>query len=237
MSNAAESLLAAWDDCAGRTHADVAVRLLGHLDGHDGADLAALPIGARDARLLALRRTLFGEAVEMRTACPNCTDDLELEATLDEFLVPAPVEPSTELTVGSYDVRFALPTSNDIGVAMREATDRARHDALWRRCVDCRIGGAVVDVDDVPAWVVSEVEAAMADADPQSVAAIDLTCPTCAHEWEADFDIVPVLWTELDGFVQRLLSDVSELALAYGWSETDVLELSPRRRQFYLERV
>ena len=35
----------------------------------------------------------------------------------------------------------------------------------------------------------------------------------------------------------RMLLDIHALARAYGWSESDILALPPRRRQAYLELV
>ena len=43
------------------------------------------------------------------------------------------------------------------------------------------------------------------------------------------------LWTEIEAWAWRMLSDVHTLARAYGWGERDILALSPTRRQFYLE--
>ncbi len=49
------------------------------------------------------------------------------------------------------------------------------------------------------------------------------------------FDILSYLWTEIEDWAQRLLVDVHTLAVSYGWSERDILALSPRRRRMYLE--
>jgi hypothetical protein len=39
----------------------------------------------------------------------------------------------------------------------------------------------------------------------------------------------------LTTWVRRLLREVHTLALAYGWREADILNMSARRRRFYLE--
>ena len=77
----------------------------------------------------------------------------------------------------------------------------------------------------------------MAEADPLADIQLDLTCPSCERRWRAVFDIVSFLWTEIEVWAWRTLSDVHTLARAYGWSERDILTLSPTRRQFYLEMV
>lgn len=81
------------------------------------------------------------------------------------------------------------------------------------------------------------IAALMAEADPQADVELALTCPGCGIAWGVPFDIGMFLWWELDARARRLLQDVSVLASAYGWREADVLALTPRRRQLYLELV
>ena len=61
------------------------------------------------------------------------------------------------------------------------------------------------------------------------------TCPACGHDASITFDVVSYLWNEIDEWAKRVLVEVHVLAAAYGWSERDVLALSPRRRRLYLE--
>jgi hypothetical protein len=64
-----------------------------------------------------------------------------------------------------------------------------------------------------------------------------MDCPTCGHGWSAAFDIADFFWRELKGRAKRLLDEVQELAVHYGWSEAEVLTMSPVRRRHYLERA
>jgi hypothetical protein len=75
----------------------------------------------------------------------------------------------------------------------------------------------------------------MEEADPLADIQIRLSCPCCEHRWRASFDIVSFIWTEIEVWVRRVVSDVHTLATAYGWSEREILSLSPLRRQMYLE--
>lgn len=77
----------------------------------------------------------------------------------------------------------------------------------------------------------------MANADPLADIQLALTCASCGESFSSPFDIVSYLWTEIEVWALRILSDVDTLARAYAWSERDILNLSPLRRQFYLERV
>jgi len=73
--------------------------------------------------------------------------------------------------------------------------------------------------------------------DPQADIRIHLTCPGCCHSWCALFDIASFLWAEINGWAERMLQMVHRLAASYGWSERDILNLSPVRRQLYLGMV
>ena len=63
----------------------------------------------------------------------------------------------------------------------------------------------------------------MAELDPLADVRLNLHCPDCAQEWEAGFDIVSFIWAELNAWARRLLGEVHELALTYGWSEAEIL--------------
>ena len=50
-------------------------------------------------------------------------------------------------------------------------------------------------------------------------------------------DIAGFFWAELDAWARRLLREIHTLARFYGWSEAEILALSPLRRRCYLEMV
>ncbi|MGH8445497.1 MAG: hypothetical protein ACREVL_09520, partial [Solimonas sp.] len=54
-------------------------------------------------------------------------------------------------------------------------------------------------------------------------------------EWPALIDIAEALWQELRSRAEKILLEVDALASAYGWSEEQVLALSPVRRAAYLQ--
>ncbi|MFD0428254.1 hypothetical protein ACFQ60_09340 [Streptomyces zhihengii] len=64
---------------------------------------------------------------------------------------------------------------------------------------------------------------------------LSIACPECGEATPAELDITSYLWTELDTWARDLLLDVHLLASAYGWSEPEILALSPTRRRYYLE--
>jgi hypothetical protein len=85
--------------------------------------------------------------------------------------------------------------------------------------------------------VVSLIAEGMAQADPQAMVQLSLTCPACGQRWLAAFDIAAYLWAEVDDWAKRTLRDVHVLASAYSWREADILALSPTRRRLYLDLI
>ena len=62
-------------------------------------------------------------------------------------------------------------------------------------------------------------------------------CASCGHRHEVAFDIASFFWGEIDAWASRTFLDVHALAKAYGWREAEILAMSPRRRQHYLDLV
>lgn len=236
-------LLQVWERAGEPSSATNILRLLACACGELGEDvLEALPLGRRDALLLELHARLFGEAIDGVASCPQCATVVEATFQSADLLVaqdPAPLaEASFEHISPTHDFQahFRLPDSRDL-LALESCSDPAVARALLlRRCVlDARQGAEKCPVDDLPAALQSEIAAAMADADPQADLQLAFICPGCAHAWQPPFDIARFLWRELHGWALRMLREIDALAHAYHWREADILDLSPLRRQAYLE--
>jgi hypothetical protein len=98
-------------------------------------------------------------------------------------------------------------------------------------------GGVDVLANELPNDLLAALAAEMAARDPQAEILLDLTCPACGTPWQALFDVAAFFWAEVAAEAKRLLREVDALARAYGWREADILALSPRRRQAYLELI
>jgi hypothetical protein len=77
----------------------------------------------------------------------------------------------------------------------------------------------------------------ISQADPHVEIWLALNCPVCDHRWKITLDITSYLWAEIDRWARRLLSQVHIIASNYGWGESDILALSPLRRQNYLDLI
>ena len=203
-------------------------------------ELAALSIGRRDAALFAVREQLFGERCSALASCPSCGSDAELTFDLDELRVDAKEQASDEvhIEIGGYTARFRVPSAGVMAALSARLGTALDADAVLERClVHATRGEDEVTARELPDEARTAVAQAMALADPQADVRLALACPHCSRQWDALFDIVSFLWSELQAWCQRALGDVHELASAYGWREADILALSPARRQRYLDMV
>ena len=205
---------------------DRAVSLLGrvHPDA-DGEALLRLPLGRRNAELLDLREELFGRGVDAFAECPHCGEALEF--ALDVDALRAAAGDASELAVDG--VRFRLLDSSDVKAAASCASVEEARAVLLQRCL------LNANIADLPDTIVAEIARRMEEADPQAETLIDLVCPACERGWQLAFDIASFLYAEVDAQARRILREVHALARGYGWSERDILSMSPRRRREYLE--
>ena len=142
-------------------------------------------------------------------------------------------EPGEVLSVevDGAEVAFRLPTTGDL-LALRDVAPDAARDLLLRRCLALPDGsGPVAEA------VAAAVDAAMETAAPAGAIDLLVACPDCATSSAAALDVSLLLWAQVEARATVLMAQVHALAAAYGWTEPDVLALSPRRRAAYLELV
>jgi hypothetical protein len=234
---AASDVLRAWELGQDRHPVDRALCLL-RLACPDTPwqELAELPVGRRDALLFALREQTFGRAMNGRVTCPACAAQAELALDTAALVVPAPDEVVDMLEEDGITLRFRLPDSLDLAAVARAGDPEAAHALLLERCVlTAERAGAAMRPRDLPPAIEERLEAIMAEQDPQGEVLLHVTCMTCGHRWQALLDIEGFLWTEVSAEATRLLGEVHTLARAYHWREADILAMSSRRREAYLE--
>ncbi|MBC2900129.1 hypothetical protein [Streptomyces cupreus] len=232
-STGAAELLATWE--AGLAQAPAGRTLLLHRTARpdlDGTALPVLPLGEREADLFALRRALFGDRMQVRLECAACGADMEFDLDAGEFASRA-ADHQVTVSEGGWEVEFRLPGVADLAAAARAADPRA---ALLARClVSAAHDGTAATADALPAPVQRRIAEAVEAADPGADVTLNVACPDCGQATRAELDIASYLWTELDAWARDVLLDVHLLATAYGWSEPQILALSPLRRRYYLE--
>lgn len=226
---APDRLLALWERGRGRSPADCAAALLDAVPGA-GVDL---DVGSRDVLLARLLHGVAGPLVWARAACPTCEASLDLPVDVAAVAALPVHTPGEELTVevdGSA-VGFRLPTTDDL-LALRGMPPDAARDLLLGRCL-----AAGNDPGPVSGPVAAAVDAAMEAAAPAGAIDMLVACPECGRTTGVALDVALLLWAEVEAQAAVLVAEVHALAAAYGWTEPDVLALSPRRRAAYLELV
>jgi hypothetical protein len=239
----ASEMIAIWERGAAQHPVDRALTLLEACCGEPRERLAQASIGQRDALLLLVHQQLFGDVLQAFAECPQCRERLEYSLSTREIAARSQTggidsESHLSFVDGGMQVQLRLPNSFDLG-AVAASTDMATaRRLLAERCViEMTRERRTVPVSELTDSAVDRIAAHLASADPQADVVIDLTCAACRHAWQVILEIESFLWIKISSLAKRLLRDVHALARAYGWSEQEILSLSPLRRRAYLEMV
>lgn len=238
----AAELLRLWETGSAQHPLDRALTILAAAEpGQGRLDLARLPVGWRDARLLAVHERAFGRRLAARAACPACAERVEMALDTRDLLASQPEDDLREpllVACDGYEVRCRPPDSFDLAAIVGERdVVEARRRLLARCVVSATRTGEPMPPEELPETIVAAVAERIAAHDPLAVIELALACPACGHEWRMLFDIGAFLWSRIEAAARRLLHQVHALARAYGWSETEILALGPVRRQAYLELI
>lgn len=237
MRVTASELLSTWEQGLDRPMFERALLLLEAASGQSMDSLATLSIGQRDLKLLELREVLFGRSVPCIVTCPSCAERLELNLDSDALHVSgktSDVQPEYTLEIEGFILKYRLPNSADLSLA--SSADANGRNLLLQSCLmTAHQGMRELACTELPPAVLDALSSAMAEADPQSNLELALTCPACEHAWSAVFDITSYLWSEIQNWAMRTMREVYLLARTFGWSEAEILAMSPLRRQLYLQ--
>jgi hypothetical protein len=236
----ARDLLSAWEK--GLNQASLQrplVLLAAAFPGISPDTLVKMSVGQRDRGLLQMRECLFGQKLQNTAVCPQCTERLEWENQVADFLLPPHENTTTdqefELDSGEYSLLFRLPNSLDIDRVAGDANTETAQQILLSRCLlKASRSGAVCELQQLPDSAIQQLTDRIEALDSQADIQIELDCPACSHRWVVLFDIANFLWKEVNAWAEQMLQTVYRLAAAYGWSEREILSISPVRRQLYL---
>jgi hypothetical protein len=203
--------------------------------------LLCMTVGGRDASLLDLRSWLFGSDMDIVTTCRSCSERLETRIDIRALRTPAADhtgEPETLLTE-ACTLRFRLPYVGDLLSLIPGDSEADARQSLFENCIleASDPAGHPLSVADIAPEALEATAERMAELDPQADIVLAFDCPHCSAAFSQVFDIASLLVKEVHNWAQRMLRDVHVLASAYGWSESEILALSPIRRQAYLDMV
>jgi hypothetical protein len=240
MTLTAATLLRAWELGAAVAPLDRAPSLLHSLGAAPAnARIDELTVGQCDARLFELRRAMFGEMLELVATCPACQAEVELTLALGELQPLVTEGPVGSLTVHThgYTLLCRIPRNEDLRALAPRGGAVTLRDLLERCVLEASSPeGTPVEPHELPEATVEAIVEALAEADPGARTAVRVRCP-CGSEWVDELDIRTVVWSDLTEWVGQTLTEVHQLARAYGWAEAEVLAMSAWRRRWYLEAL
>jgi hypothetical protein len=221
----AEAILQIWERGRREHPVDRALTILAVLSGRPRRELAAISVERRDSLLLDWRSRLFGDSLAGYAACPQCGCGVDVSLTPVGLAEP---EERFVVQVCGQDLAVRLPTSLDLAAITGCESVEAAQRILVSRCVE---DSHALDPEAVAATLDAELDRRAGI----SAGAVALTCPDCRHGWNVPIDVATFTWREIEILAGHLLRYVDVLARRYGWSEQEILALSPARRRFYLE--
>lgn len=223
-------LLEVWEQCYGCSHFQRATRLLHFASpGLSGQQLGDLAVGERDQILISSCVNIFGQVIEAKTRCSECGVDLETQIDLTSFLSPEyKAKNSAEISIGAKVVTLEP-------IRIKDLSDmHLLGPSQW-------LATKILVVEEGQQQPTLEqqelVNESLADLDPKADLCVEMTCSECGSIWLDAFDITCHFWIKLDALCKKLLVSIHVLANAYGWTEQDIMRLSPWRREVYLDMV
>lgn len=225
-----------WEWGQARHPVDRALGVLTVAEHGDWETLARLPIGERDRALLQLYQAQFGGQLECRADCPACHEALEFALGLASLTRPVDAISEAVLTVDDVVYTVRSPTSHDLGRAVGAPELESAREALLIACV-IAVDGRTGSPPTLSAEVIEAIDAQLEALHPLTTIRLCLSCPVCSAAWTGVVEPDRFVWHQLEARVMSLLDAVHRLASAYGWSQADVLDLSPATLRFYLERL
>lgn len=224
-----------------------------------GAQLARdLLVCDREYLLIRLRELAFGPKVEAVLTCrrPDCRRPMDVSFSLDELKFERAgvgarfftAQLSAPVGVGSGGgdfeqtraVEFRLPTGADQEALVAETlTDEGRALRLLLARTLRRVG-TVEEVDEalveaLPQGAREEIAAEMKRLMPRVEIELEGECPECGTPFSTQFDPAGFFVAEMRGGLRGLERSVHFLAWHYHWSERDILSMTRRKRQRYVE--
>ena len=228
-------LLALWETADNEPPIRRGFAMLAIADGAGDRDVERLTLGEWHARLLEFRATTFGPDLTATSPCPDCDTAVEFTVDIAQLIAAAPAA-VTPTELAGYRFTQRPLTVADVVSGLAAVTA----DELETQLLAASVGdvidddGATVPVPALPFDVRRTIAENASKLDPLSELRFELTCPDCADVFTSELDVVEFVWCEVAAAARRALLDVDALATAYGWSEPDVLALTPHRRAAYL---
>jgi hypothetical protein len=177
-----------------------------------------------------LRATIFGSRMEAFATCPDCGAHLELTADPRALAQRLQSEPAVAEEAGGYRMRPV--NSLDLMASGQAASEEEARAILLARSLGLETHDLTL-LGDASGAIAELFDRVNSSAEIR----IRLECAVCSSRPVLDLDVARYLLREISAAARRLMLDIHELASAYGWSEADIVAISPARRAAYLEML
>ncbi len=203
-------------------------------DGHGSEAWWQRSVAARTAALLHLLDVSEpGAGFDLNARCdrPACGETFEFSLPLAALPLAQPTASSLRLQLDrERHVRLRRPTGSDLR-RWRASRPATRQAAVAAMLADLWLSGDVQPDDEAP------LSEALADADPLVAFTVACHCPACDAAQQVSVDLEGLALFRLGAKQRELTRQVHRLASHYGWTEAEVLELTPARRGRYLALI
>lgn len=186
-------------------------------------EIGTWTVAKRRQGLLAVAVATHGPLRELTATCAaaDCGERMDLQVDLTAFNMDWR---ETRVAVPGRSVVLRLPSPGDL-----LGPDADGPGLLCNLVVEGK-------VPDEGTWL-DEADKALGEADPLGDLELQATCPDCGAPVSQPFALEPFLMAELAGELSRLIDEIHVLAMAYHWSEAEILQLPNSRRALYLDRI
>lgn len=180
--------------------------------------------------LLAITLATRGDVWTLTGQCqaPECSELMDLPLRLGDFLrIEDPL-------------RVGVPIAGEGAVELRTPTGDDQRAWLQAEAgPDHMLDRLLTDAPTAPLApeAVETIDAALAETDPLTALEIETVCPECGAANRIPMDLERQCLHFLTAEQPRLLDDIHRLALAYHWSEAEILAIPAARRRQYLDRL
>lgn len=190
--------------------------------------------------LLAVYGVTFGDELVMDARCTHddCGEWLQLPLSMPAFVETAGDDGSIiHAPDDKTQLRLRLPTGVDQLLWLEQRPMRTLFGSMASTLV-MEVNQGVPGPDFyVPEQWLPGLEALLEQHDPLTALQIDTTCAGCEREFSISLDLERQILARFARLQQTLLEEVHILAFAYHWSERDIMDLTPARRRWYLQKL
>lgn len=195
-----------------------------------------LCVADRQYLMLRLAATLNGEQMWLKIVCSHCDSTFDVEVNRSELPVKTAGEnyPLITLQLESYKLKVRVPNGADQESIVLASEEQAIRQLL-QRCIRSVNGEKpnMTFIDKLDDQEITFIDNALDEASPAICQQLRVTCPECQKEQLAELDHYNL--SNIDE--QFFYKEIHSIASHYHWSESDILELSKKKRHMYLNFI